>query len=497
MYKGEVRLLPKQEKELKRKLKKNVNATTIDTHMYEESVDDIKNVKEKLFSNYQEHEFVEQLTEDLFHCLYKVNPEINHEEDVVEEQRVSNSILKDLAQAEQFEELRKNTMSNLFNSTLSLSSVQDQALSILRKYVKEDEDMKDLMDNISKAQDARKQLESKQDNNLDTSQEEQLMKELLDSISKSKSNKSSELGGMMNEIADGMKNASDIVNDVNDVLDGFGGNDSPQVKRLKFDEKLKLADALKHKCKFKQVCDKLGRMKEMVNKVGKKPAKLGKTICDVGFGNKLPKVLSSEKVKLIDEQLELDFYKKFSEKSLLEFKTSGQEDGRGPIVVCIDESGSMNNYRDIWAKAFTIACIQIAVKQKRYCKVITFSHRIGNIFEFDKKKIEPEKLVDFASYFLGGGTDFMQPLTHALNSVNESKYKKADILFITDGCGDIDPVVIKRINALKSSKELRIQSVLIGDVDDYQVRDFSDSIVRLTNLNDDSVIMDVFDKIQR
>ena len=501
MIKGKINYLPKKSDNEKKETK-NVKATMIDTHMYQDSIEDVKAVRDKLYKNNQTHEFVEQLTEDLFHCLYKTYPDINHIDDVVEENRLSHEILSDLISGEKFNQLRENTVSNLFNSTLSLSSVQDQAVKTLRAYMKQNSEMKDLMDNISKAKKTREKLEEKekqtgkQDDKL-----KQKLDDLINNINKSKEDLQFDLQDLVNDLSDGIASASDMVNEVNDLLGGFGGNADSSVRKMPYDDKVALAKAIQNSGKFKTICDFVGRLTEMVGKVGKKPSPHGHAVSDIGLGNKIPKVLSSEKVKLTDTELEYEFLKKYVNKGLLEFKTDGREDGKGPMVICLDESGSMEcRNREEWSKAFCIACIQIAHKQKRNCKIITFSSKVGRIFEFDKKKIDANKILNFSEYFLDGGTDFELPMIEALNSIKDPKYKKADIMFVTDGDPhrNVDKDFVKELDTYKKTKGLSVQAILIGDnVRERHVKVFADSIVRISNVNEDGAIIDVFNNVQR
>lgn len=496
----DIKFLPKSEKETKRKCKRNVNATIIDTHMYNDSVSDIEVVRTKLYENNKKDEFVEQLTEDLFHCLYKVNPEINHEQDVVEEQRLSHQVLSSLVQNENFEKLRKNTTANLFNSTLSLSSVQDQAMKTIDEYAKKNKELKDLMKKISEAKQTRSNMEDRQQRGQDDSKAKQKLEDLLNSIDNGMANTQFDLSDMINDLASGMANTSDTVDGVNSMLDGFGGQESSQVRKLPYDRKLALARAFNNSTKFKDLHGQLGRMNKMINKVGKKPSPYGNTVCDIGLGANLPKVLSSELINLTDTDLENTFFKKYVDKTLLEFKTDGQEEGRGPIVICLDESGSMSGDREIWSKAFCVACIQLAAKQKRNCKVIAFDTSVKNRFEFERKKLDINKLVDFVEYFSGGGTKYDPALREALEAIEESKYKKADILFVTDGSPSqvVSEALISKIKSAKESKNFRIQSVLIGkSVKSAAVIHFSDSYIRISELSEDNLMMDVFSNIQR
>ena len=48
-------------------------------------------------------------------------------------------------------------------------------------------------------------------------------------------------------------------------------------------------------------------------------------------------------------------------------------DEQGPIILCLDTSGSMMGAREVVAKAVAVACIRAAVHQGRKCFLYAFS----------------------------------------------------------------------------------------------------------------------------
>jgi uncharacterized protein with von Willebrand factor type A (vWA) domain len=114
------------------------------------------------------------------------------------------------------------------------------------------------------------------------------------------------------------------------------------------------------------------------------------------------------------------------------YEQVGQEvSGKGPIVLCLDQSGSMHKL-DTQSKGYTLALMSIARKQRRDFCLILFSTRT-QIFQYEKGKIKGTDMVNFSQTFLGGGTNFALPLDRALKVINESRCKQADVVFVTDG----------------------------------------------------------------
>ena len=64
--------------------------------------------------------------------------------------------------------------------------------------------------------------------------------------------------------------------------------------------------------------------------------------------------------------------------------------------------------------------------------MILFSTRT-QVFKYVKGKIKSSDMVKLAQTFLSGGTDFSLPLGKSLSIINESRFKQADVVFVTDG----------------------------------------------------------------
>jgi uncharacterized protein with von Willebrand factor type A (vWA) domain len=82
---------------------------------------------------------------------------------------------------------------------------------------------------------------------------------------------------------------------------------------------------------------------------------------------------------LADADLEDLFYLRFAERGLRQYNLIGHEpEGQGPIIIAIDESGSMTTdyggmTSEVWSKAVMLALLSIARLQKRDLAVIYFS----------------------------------------------------------------------------------------------------------------------------
>ena len=144
------------------------------------------------------------------------------------------------------------------------------------------------------------------------------------------------------------------------------------------------------------------------------------------------------------------FEKKFAEKSLLSFKYENvmpeektetqmeevfkeKEEQKGPIIICVDTSGSMNGTPESIAKTVTFALSKIAIEEERKCYLISFSTGIETLDLSDFKSGNAlGNLIQFLRMSFHGGTDALPALTEALKMLQEDDYKNADVLMISD-----------------------------------------------------------------
>src|SRR5207249_5827880 len=94
------------------------------------------------------------------------------------------------------------------------------------------------------------------------------------------------------------------------------------------------------------------------------------------------------------------------------------------VYLCIDNSGSMAGEKEVWAKASALALAHLALAEDRPVEVVLFGDaadplRVVSMRPADDASTRLEKLLDVASYFLGGGTDFVKPLSHVLEARSE------------------------------------------------------------------------------
>lgn len=192
--------------------------------------------------------------------------------------------------------------------------------------------------------------------------------------------------------------------------------------------------------RFKRIADLFGPMRNlMLTEQSRRTVHTTDEIYDVEMGKDLGRMVPSELLALDDELTELDFLRRYQEGALLQYAMQGEEKlARGGIIVCEDGSGSMSGERELWAKAVMLCLLHLARQQKRSFRLIHFgSVNQYKVIEFtEPSHFTMDRIMEAASIFFAGGTDFSTPMKQALGFLQDDHAKngevKADIVFVTD-----------------------------------------------------------------
>lgn len=193
----------------------------------------------------------------------------------------------------------------------------------------------------------------------------------------------------------------------------------------------------------------------------------------------LNNLLPSETVLLSDPVLQTLFFKKFAEKKLQTFEfedkiksfrtdeskkgtKKGKESEKGPFIICVDTSGSMQGLPETIAKTICLAILKIALKENRNCYLISFSVGIVTLDMTDLKN-NMEKIIDFLAMSFHGGTDASPALAEAVTMLETQSFSNADVLMISDfQMPEIQDAILARIKTARE-KKTKFHSLIIGD----------------------------------
>ena len=178
---------------------------------------------------------------------------------------------------------------------------------------------------------------------------------------------------------------------------------------------------------------------------------------------------------------------------LLQYALSGHaKKSKGPIICCIDESGSMGGQLEYWAKAVALALLDTAQRENRDFLVIHYSGEYSprQLPEHDFPKNSPpdiEKTIAMAEKFINGGTNFEPPLKLAMEYIdNKPEFSKADIVFITDGEAPLTNDFVDKFNKWCKEKKVQVLAILMdsGYYSSQTLNQISRMVTKLSDIND-------------
>jgi len=272
------------------------------------------------------------------------------------------------------------------------------------------------------------------------------------------------------------------------------------LEQLPFEQAQELVQQIRGNPKFKTVLELAGRLKTVaINKRRHRSDKARTEITGVTVGDDVCRQLPNELFAMTHPVLNRDWTRRFTERSISQYDLIGTDkQGRGPIVVCIDESGSMGyppaKYTpEVYAKSILYPLGMTCLDEKRDLAVVLFTGIVEA--HYSQVQNNPELLKQICmNFYCGSSTKFDPPMAQALEYVESARYADADILFITDGLSAFSPEMIKRVKKAKEEKGLSIYAAIIG-TGAGQFSQIADAVWDYFDINDDDSFTDKMFKL--
>ena len=298
----------------------------------------------------------------------------------------------------------------------------------------------------------------------------------------------------------GAEAAQDQIDNMQKAMNALSWGDGPgqPQSNKNMQQKRDLMQKLNNSTKLKDIAELAGRLRRVAAQKQRTKSDFAREeINSVEQGNDFARLLPSEKLNLMgSEEQELLFFSRYTDGKCLQYSLKGKEEqGRGPIIICCDESGSMSGAPDTWAKAASLALLEVAQRQKRSWVFIHFSSRVTKIHKVEAGKVDQGELINCMEHFSGGGTSFELPLREAIKQVeDEGSMKEADILFITDGAARTTPHFNQWLTDKCDDLECSIYSILVNGAQAGQdMQHWSEAIYNLEDLLDGGKDKDDFE----
>ena len=294
--------------------------------------------------------------------------------------------------------------------------------------------------------------------------------------------------------------AKEDVEETSELLEAWG-DEAGELRKGDPAKARQYAERIRNSKKLRELAKLVGRLKRLALNKAKSKAEARAEVVDVTHGRDLKNLLPSERRRLAHSLTQQGFLRDYANSQLLVFvKRDKETQGRGPIVVCEDGSGSMEGDKELWAKAVSLALAEVARFQKRSFAWIHFGARHSpiSVEVATGGKVTPELMFKIAETFLdASGTDFETPLAEAKEIIEKEEFKRADIVFITDGECAVSDQFLDSFRETKRKREFQVVGVLInigGSCSEASVAEFADNLVLVSQLSAGEA-GEIFDKI--
>lgn len=508
---------------LKESVKQSFNAFEhydVDLEFYQDIVDTSPVMQNTIEEGCKIYPAFEYMYQDIFLSLYKYKARLLPESDIHMSTRLNRKFAECYLNTPEYIKLRQTCRMDQFNAALGTEIIGSKLLKIveevMNKLKEQEESIKKMQELMKKEQEMDELIEENEE--MDellqsliqtgqggSAQAQQLQQQIDQNIASKQAIQ--QLANQIAEEMDDLIEEDDLANEIttragkafdeasmqvaetSELVDVWGLGEGEK-SRVSYQNKKDAIERIRKSPKLKHLTDLIGRFKESAITEQKKKTKHGAVeISSVTLGNKIEDILPSEKMMLSNEATKKDFYNKYTEnRNMVYSKESNKSKNKGPIILCCDESGSMDGDRETWSKAFTMGVLEIAQIQKRDFAFIAYDSHANEPIVIKKGEVSPEKVITICEEFLDGGTNFEAPLRKALDLIKDSTFKNADIIFVTDGDCGVSDSFKQKFKQVKEEKEFACKGILVDmgswRSSDSTLRKFCDDVVRISNIAD-------------
>lgn len=423
---------------LKESVKQSFNAfehTDVDLWFFEDILDTSPVMQTTIEEGCEIYPAFEYMYQDIFLSLYKYKTKLLPESDIHMSTRLNRKFAECYLNTPEYIKLRQTCRMDQFNAAYGTDVIGKKLLKIVEEVmdklkeqqetiqkmqelmkkeqemddlVEENEEMDELLQNlIANGQGGSAQAQQLQEQMDQNAARKQAIQDLANQIAEEMDDLIEE-DDLANEISTkagkAFDEASMEVAEMSDLVEAWGLGEGERCK-VSYQNKKDAIERIRKSPKLKNLTDLIGRFKESAITEQKKKTKNGAVeISSVTLGNKIEDILPSEKMMLSNEATKKDFYNKYTEnRNMVYSKESNKSKNKGPIIICCDESGSMDGDRETWSKAFTMGVLEIAQIQKRDFAFIAYDSRANDPIIIKKGEVSPDKVITICEEFLDGG----------------------------------------------------------------------------------------------
>ena len=423
---------------LKESVKQSFNAFEhydVDLEFYQDIVDTSPVMQDTIQKGCDIYPAFEYMYQDIFLSLYKYKAKLLPESEIHMSTRLNRKFAECYLNTPEYIKLRQTCRMDQFNAALGTEIIGNKLLSIVEEVMNnikdQQEAMKKMQELIKKEQEMDELLEENEEMDdilqgliANGQGNSQYAQELQQQMAQNNANKKmiQDLANKMAEEMDDLIEEDDLANEINvkagtafneasmqvaetsDLVEIWGLGEGER-SRVSYQNKKDAIECIRKSPKLKKLTDLIGKFKESAITEQKKKTKNGAVeISSVTVGKKIEDTLPSERMMLSNETTKGDFYNRYSEGRLMTYsKESNKSKNKGPIILCCDESGSMEGNEETWSKAFTMGVLEIAQIQKRDFAFIAYASSANDPIIIKKGEVCPDKVITICEEFIDGG----------------------------------------------------------------------------------------------
>lgn len=420
----------------------------------------------------------EEVSADVFSALYKSNPQVASANKIPRGLGLAFDAFNRLTNLDEFKQIRETAKLNKFISSLAS---QEMAAKLMEFFPNT---------NGMTAEELEEELNNLKPQNGGGANNAKEIRKIEEALSKC--DKADALAGKINETDMRLKlramlnNAMQEAEEAQEVMSnlGIGSEDSTSEENVSIEQKMAIAKRIRGSHKLKKIMEIAGKFR-VIAKKKQKEKDINCELSDIERGDTISRIVPSELMLLKKHSARKLFMKNLLEKSLVQYKLGGKTPkGQGPIIVCLDSTGSMSGAPENMSKAIALVLLEVARKEKRDFAIINFGFDNSSLRTFfaPKGKCDYLELLCELEFFMNaGGTNFIPPLEKSIELIKGSVFNKADIIFITDDAGHITDSFIAEYKKIKAEKEFSCFGIGIG-VQSVTLDRFCDSSITVDDV---------------
>jgi uncharacterized protein with von Willebrand factor type A (vWA) domain len=218
---------------------------------------------------------------------------------------------------------------------------------------------------------------------------------------------------------------------------------------------------------LRRICQLAGRYRRLAQSKQRQKATHGlDDVVGVTLDGDLGRTLPHELARLAVPEFELDTLRRLVERQLMCREYHATEPvGRGPILVVVDESGSMAGDKVHTAKAMALALAWVARRQRRWCALVAYSGDTGErLLALPPGRWDEGKLADWLCQFLGGGSERDVPIAELPDYYRRlgAPLGQTDVILVTDALCRLPTRMQERFNAWRASVKAKVISLIVN-----------------------------------